>query len=939
MGGSSKELNLMDLIRNGDSQAALKILFKNKPKNDGVFTSKFKRTNKTSENSDGTKNNQKGYGTLKNKFNVNFQDEYGKSIVHEACINGNIDIIKLLIESGAKLDITDKRGFRPIHYACQHGRTEITSLLIRNGANCIEPSIYTQETPLHLAIPYQNTLNNNLPKNMCDTAETLVFLILSNGGNISLNIVNKTHKMTPFDLACELGKTKLVKIILNYCSENFITNNLNTNYDQTVISEHSLLEFIMKYSPNSIHLGAKNGHNDIIRLLLIYGVSDINRISSRHQGTPLHEACRHGRLQTVKLLLECGIDIDRVNPLNQTATDVIIKQKVENDIRCMIKEYSQSVYSVSVQPYLSTHSGALNFDQNELIVILDRPEPTITSISNNSSEIYSSLGASSIYGSGVKNLWRGFILNRNNFTTRSGYFPSSFVNVVDLNEMSYQLKTRLGIYQKNPIISPDTSEIYGPAPVYNYQKSPNQKIEQINSKNVIELIRLGMNDSQIIYNWLTEFKMEQYYQNFVQAGYDLLTIFKTTPADLSAIGIYEPTHRQIIKQNMLRLNITELEEKFNLLLGSVSSLEDLLKLIHLENYYSRINSQKVFNSVHDFAEKLSWEDLEEIGVNKLGHQKKLMLVAKRLKEVNSLDIKQKMTPIKLNNNNSRSMENLNGNNIIKQGSPQKNIDKPIPPKRLNSNIQGPIEIPGVTKKAAPFLPPRKSSMVNCLLSSTEQNNSNYATLPNNKNRNINIAGNFLIQNNNTNTSNKDFISTSASPSSSQVSTSSSGTISPSSTSSSSTSQNVFFDSGSNTESTTNFSTSMHHENIYNDPNRNYIQRFQNNNNNSHFYNSMNQFNERKDDLQQRYLIDKASSRAYITQNITNIKNKLNYGSTKIRNNSNNIDNQINLINVNQWEQPERGEKPEENVLSDIDNMLCDLNKQLDDMLVGERELK
>lgn len=33
------------------------------------------------------------------------------------------------------------------------------------------------------------------------------------------------------------------------------------------------------------------------------------------------------------------------------------------------------------------------------------------------------------------------------------------------------------------------------------------------------------------------------------------------------------------------------------------------------------------------------------------------------------------------------------------------------------------------------------------------------------------------------------------------------------------------------------------------------------------------------------------------------------------------------------------QQPEENMLSDIDSMLCDLNKQLDDMLVGQHQLR
>jgi hypothetical protein len=106
-------------------------------------------------------------------------------------------------------------------------------------------------------------------------------------------------------------------------------------------------------------------------------------------------------------------------------------------------------------------------------------------------------------------------------------------------------------------------------------------------------MRSGMTDSQIIYNWLSEFGMQQYYQNFVMAGYDLLTIFKMTPSDLGAIGCFDPIHRQLIKQNMARLNLNDLEETFGQLLLRVNTLNELLKLIHLEQYFKAFSEQKM----------------------------------------------------------------------------------------------------------------------------------------------------------------------------------------------------------------------------------------------------------------------------------------------------------------------------------------------------------
>ena len=85
----------------------------------------------------------------------------------------------------------------------------------------------------------------------------------------------------------------------------------------------------------SLHLAARNGHTDIIRLLLLNGI-DINRLTV-NEGSALHVACRNGRYETAKLLLECGIDINLCNSYAQTAYEVVLKQKTGSDIKRLIK--------------------------------------------------------------------------------------------------------------------------------------------------------------------------------------------------------------------------------------------------------------------------------------------------------------------------------------------------------------------------------------------------------------------------------------------------------------------------------------------------------------------------------------------------------------------------------------------------------------------------
>ena len=62
-------------------------------------------------------------------------------------------------------------------------------------------------------------------------------------------------------------------------------------------------------------------------------------------------------------------------------------------------------------------------------------------------------------------------------------------------------------------------------------------------------------DHEVLRAWLSDLHYEEYYHNFVQAGYDMPTITHMTPQDLTAIGISKPGHRKKLKAEIGRLNI------------------------------------------------------------------------------------------------------------------------------------------------------------------------------------------------------------------------------------------------------------------------------------------------------------------------------------------------------------------------------------------------
>ncbi|XP_055309018.1 phosphatidylinositol 4-phosphate 5-kinase type-1 alpha-like, partial [Sitodiplosis mosellana] len=76
--------------------------------------------------------------------------ERGRRKLHNAAKDGDLDVVKMLITKGAKIDTIDSLMQTPLHYAAAKGHTNVVDLLIKKGAN-LNFENHIKETPLHLA--------------------------------------------------------------------------------------------------------------------------------------------------------------------------------------------------------------------------------------------------------------------------------------------------------------------------------------------------------------------------------------------------------------------------------------------------------------------------------------------------------------------------------------------------------------------------------------------------------------------------------------------------------------------------------------------------------------------------------------------------------------------------------------------------------------------
>jgi hypothetical protein len=81
------------------------------------------------------------------KTNIEAEDQAGENAMMLAALNGDIDLVKLLISKDAEVN---KKGWTPLHYAAANGHDDIVKLLLDNSAY-VDAGSPNGTTPLMMA--------------------------------------------------------------------------------------------------------------------------------------------------------------------------------------------------------------------------------------------------------------------------------------------------------------------------------------------------------------------------------------------------------------------------------------------------------------------------------------------------------------------------------------------------------------------------------------------------------------------------------------------------------------------------------------------------------------------------------------------------------------------------------------------------------------------
>ncbi|XP_077965439.1 uncharacterized protein LOC120824861 isoform X9 [Gasterosteus aculeatus] len=548
------------------------------------------------------------------RVNVNIQDADGLAPLHHAALSGNKELIALLLEAQAAVDIKDNKGMRPLHYAAWQGKTEPMKMLLKSGSSVNGQSDEGQ-IPLHLSAQHGHY----------DGSE----MLLQHQSN---PCISDSAGKTPLDLACEFGRVGVVQLLLssNMCA--------------------AMLE-PKPSDPNGVsplHLAAKNGHIDVIRLLIQAGI-DINRQSE--SGTALHQAALCGKTEVVRLLLDSGISAGVRNTLSQTALDIVNQfttTQASREIKQLLRDASAAMQVRALKDYCNNYDlTSLNIKAGDIITVLEQHSD---------------------------GRWKGCIHDNRTGNDRVGYFPSNMVEVIKragsraaelspqgsptlghpsgTSEDIWVLRKPLAVAERSGSVgsigsvrstsslqsSGNTHVLTTPAPSPHPASTPGVNTHGLNAPGLhaqaegVKLLATVLAQSVKAKEHLLEQSqsVEQSAGSCSGTSLEQRSFERKAEEDdgkdLTGIGVMKPGHRKKLTSEISKLPSTDWLPDHK-----PANLADWLSHLGLSQYY-QVLVQNGYENI-DFVSDISLEDLQEIGITKLGHQKKLMLGVKRLKEL------------------------------------------------------------------------------------------------------------------------------------------------------------------------------------------------------------------------------------------------------------------------------------------------------------------
>ncbi|CAB0038941.1 unnamed protein product [Trichogramma brassicae] len=229
----------------------------------------------------------------------NYCDDHGYTYLHGACFSGDIETVQRFVSQGVDVDV-DSFTYSPLHIACKYRRVDVVKVLLESGA---EPNRLDKEdksTPLHALARLRvcdcaefctDNIDDDKIEKKRRPVDEIVNLLVAKGANIE---TRNARGFTPLESAVSLLDYELTKSLLergaslDSLSENIV---FSTDYTSSELKNYPITLYIAEL----IRLLSSNGFScdvytrlKILKFFMKYRNLDIKNLITDNVGESSH---------------------------------------------------------------------------------------------------------------------------------------------------------------------------------------------------------------------------------------------------------------------------------------------------------------------------------------------------------------------------------------------------------------------------------------------------------------------------------------------------------------------------------------------------------------------------------------------------------------------------------------------------------------------------
>jgi ankyrin repeat protein len=245
--------------------------------------------------------------------NAQYLDGSNISVLHRAAKTGCLEMVQLLIDSGADIHARSIAESTPLHYSAKYGHPAVANLLINSGAD-VYSTTGNGVTSLHYASKQGSV----------DVAE----LLINYGADV--NSVSQSD-FTPMHYAAIHGKNKIIKLLIKVGTSAIIHSKTShgctplhyaakyggVKVFKRLIAAGANINSVDVDDRTPLHYAAVEGHDNIIGKC-IDAEANVNMPGGNRRTPILYEACISGNEKSITQLIDAGAYIDDTDSYGRT---------------------------------------------------------------------------------------------------------------------------------------------------------------------------------------------------------------------------------------------------------------------------------------------------------------------------------------------------------------------------------------------------------------------------------------------------------------------------------------------------------------------------------------------------------------------------------------------------------------------------------------------